>query len=98
MWNVCSFSCSMRMPPWLWVIAFGSPVVPEENKIHSGWPNGTCSNSNSAAGTGGWSMTWSQAWARGSPGIACPAGPGTWITCSRPGSSAMICSISALRS
>ena len=53
MWNVCSFSCSMRMPPWLWVIAFGSPVVPEENKIHSGWPNGTCSNSNSAAGTGG---------------------------------------------
>ena len=53
MLSVCSFSCSIKMPPWLWAIAFGSPVVPEENKIHSGWPNGTCSNSNSAAGTAG---------------------------------------------
>jgi hypothetical protein len=24
------FRCSSRMPPWLWTIAFGSPVVPEE--------------------------------------------------------------------
>jgi hypothetical protein len=31
MWKVWSLSCSMRMPPWLCVIAFGSPVVPEEN-------------------------------------------------------------------
>ena len=23
--------CSSRMPPWPWTIAFGSPVVPEEN-------------------------------------------------------------------
>ena len=43
----------MRMPPWLCVRALGSPVVPEENKIHSGCPNGTCSNENPAAGTGG---------------------------------------------
>ncbi len=98
MWKVCSFSCSMRTPPWLWVIALGSPVVPEENKIHSGWPKGTCSNTNSAARTGGWSMTSSQAWTRTAPVIASPAGPGTWITCSRPGSSAMICSVSAVRS
>ena len=53
MWNCCSLSCSSRIPPWLCTIAFGSPVVPEENKIHNGWPNGTCSNANSAAGTGG---------------------------------------------
>ena len=95
MLSVCSFSCSMRMPPWLCVIALGSPVVPEENRTHSGWPNGTCSNSNSDAGTGGWSMSSSQVRAEGT---ACPAGPGTWITCSRPGSPAMICAISALRS
>ena len=24
------FSCSSRMPPWPWTIAFGSPVVPDE--------------------------------------------------------------------
>jgi hypothetical protein len=23
--------CSTRMPPWRWTIAFGRPVVPEEN-------------------------------------------------------------------
>ena len=73
MLRVCSFSCSMRMPPWLCVIALGSPVVPEENRTHSGWPNGTCSNSNSDAGTGGWSMSSSQAWARGD---GLPGGPG----------------------
>src|ERR1051326_4931064 len=46
----CSFSCSSKMPPWLWVIALGSPVVPEENKIHSGVPNGPRWNSKSAGG------------------------------------------------
>ena len=40
MFRCCSLSCSSRMPPWLWVMAFGSPVVPLENKIHSGIPNG----------------------------------------------------------
>jgi hypothetical protein len=49
----CSLSCSSRMPPWLCVIAFGSPVVPEENRIHNGIPNGPRWNSKSAAPTGG---------------------------------------------
>jgi hypothetical protein len=31
-----SLSCSKRMPPWLWVIAFGKPVVPELNNTHRG--------------------------------------------------------------
>src|SRR2546423_484040 len=73
MLNVCSFSCSMRMPPWLCVIALGSPVVPEENRTHSGWPNGTCSNSNSGAGTGGGGPNPPHA---PGPGGAPPAGPG----------------------
>ena len=30
------FSCSIMMPPWLCMIGFGRPVVPEENRIHSG--------------------------------------------------------------
>jgi hypothetical protein len=53
MWKVCSLSCSIRIPPWLCVIALGRPVVPEENKIQSGCPKGTCSNSNPAAGIAG---------------------------------------------
>ncbi len=35
------------MPPWLWTIAFGSPVVPEEYRTHSGWSKGTGVNSSS---------------------------------------------------
>jgi hypothetical protein len=40
------FRCSSRIPPWPCTIAFGSPVVPDEYRIHSGWSNGTGSNSN----------------------------------------------------
>ena len=32
---------SRMIPPWPWTIAFGSPVVPDENSTHSGWSNGT---------------------------------------------------------
>ncbi len=32
---------SRMMPPWPCTIAFGSPVVPDENSTHSGWSNGT---------------------------------------------------------
>ena len=85
----------MRMPPWLCVIALGSPVVPEENKIHSGCPNGTCSNSNPAAGTGGWSISASHVRA---PGTGLPSGPGTCITCLTLPSAPMTCAISAPRS
>ena len=41
--------CSISWPPWPWTIAFGSPVVPEENSTYSGWSNGTASNSSGAA-------------------------------------------------
>src|SRR6185312_16641622 len=51
--NLRCFSCSRTMPPWLWQMGFGRPVVPEENRIHNGCSNGTCANSNSPAGTGG---------------------------------------------
>ena len=39
--------CSSRIPPWPWMIAFGLPVVPEENSTHSGCANGTGSNASS---------------------------------------------------
>ena len=42
------FRCSSRIPPWPCTIAFGLPVVPEENSTHSGWANGTGSNARSA--------------------------------------------------
>ena len=89
------------MPPWLCVIALGSPVVPEENRIHSGCPKGTCSNANPAAGTGGRSISSAQACRRGPPEatvIGVPSGPGTQITCPRLGNPAMTWPISALRS
>ena len=53
MFSRCSFSSSSMIPPWLWVIAFGNPVVPLENKIQSGIPNGPVVNSKSAAATSG---------------------------------------------
>jgi len=28
-WRFSTFRCSSRMPPWLCMIAFGRPVVPE---------------------------------------------------------------------
>ena len=34
-------SCSSRMPPWPWTIAFGRPVVPLEYRTWSGWSNAT---------------------------------------------------------
>ncbi len=32
------------MPAWPCTIGFGSPVVPDENRIQSGWSGATCSN------------------------------------------------------
>src|SRR5699024_938942 len=43
LWNVRAFRCSSKMPPWLWTIGFGFPVVPDENKTHKGLLNGPCS-------------------------------------------------------
>ncbi len=40
-------SCSSRIPPWPWTIAFGRPVVPLEYRTHSGWSNGTVASSSS---------------------------------------------------
>src|SRR6185437_12254301 len=40
----CSPSClsiSTRMPPWLCTSPLGTPVVPDENSTHSGWPKST---------------------------------------------------------
>ena len=45
--NHAFFRCSSRIPPCPWTIGFGSPVVPEEYKTHSGWSNGSCANSSS---------------------------------------------------
>ncbi len=42
-WRPNCLTCSTRMPPWDWTIAFGRPVVPEEYRTHSGWAKGTCS-------------------------------------------------------
>src|SRR6476660_5931550 len=36
-----AFKCSSTTPPCPCRIPFGSPVVPEENRIHSGWSNST---------------------------------------------------------
>ena len=37
------FRCSSRIPPWLWTIGLGRPVVPELKSSHSGCSNGSCS-------------------------------------------------------
>ena len=44
-WKACNLRCSSRIPPWPCTMAFGSPVVPEENSTYSGWSKGTRSNS-----------------------------------------------------
>ena len=36
-----ALKCSNIIPPVLWVIALGLPVVPDVNNIHIGWSNGT---------------------------------------------------------
>ena len=38
----CSSRCLMRVPPTLWTMHFGLPVVPDEYMINSGWSNETC--------------------------------------------------------
>src|SRR4051794_24159910 len=45
------FRCSSRIPPWPCTIAFGLPVVPEENTTNSGWSNGTGTTSGRSAPT-----------------------------------------------
>src|SRR5690606_37988598 len=42
------FRCSTTMPPWPCTMPFGRPVVPDEYSTHSGWSNGTGSNSSGA--------------------------------------------------
>ena len=42
--SACAFDSSRRMPPWPCTIAFGLPVVPDENSTNSGWSNATGSN------------------------------------------------------
>src|ERR1700730_14954955 len=32
MWNFSDLHCSRIMAPWQWMMGFGNPVVPEENK------------------------------------------------------------------
>ena len=41
----CSSRCLMRVPPTLWTMHFGLPVVPDEYMINSGWSNETCKKS-----------------------------------------------------
>ena len=36
-----AFKCSSTTPPCPCMMPFGSPVVPEENRIHSGWSKST---------------------------------------------------------
>ena len=40
--------CSSRTPPVPWTIAFGGPVVPEENITNCGWSKGSRGHSASA--------------------------------------------------
>ena len=42
--NACALRYSSRMPPCPWTIAFGRPVVPDENSTNSGWSNATGRN------------------------------------------------------
>ena len=51
------FSCSRRMPPCPCTIGFGSPVVPEENRMYSGWSNGTGSKVSSWSKASSWSQS-----------------------------------------
>ena len=44
-------SCSSRIPPWPWTIAFGSPVVPLEYRTHSGWSKSTGSSTSGESAT-----------------------------------------------
>ena len=40
-----ALKCSNIIPPVLWVIALGFPVVPDVDSIHIGWSNGTALHS-----------------------------------------------------
>src|SRR3954451_23599483 len=48
-WRPTAFACSRTMPPWLWTIALGRPVVPDEWSTQRGWSNGTGSNVRASA-------------------------------------------------
>src|SRR6202050_5837310 len=52
-WNLSDLICSRIMLPWQWMMGFGRPVVPDENKIHRGGANGTCSKGNASRETTG---------------------------------------------
>jgi hypothetical protein len=47
-WKPSALACSSRIPPWPWTIGFGFPVVPDENRMYSGWSNSTGSCSSGA--------------------------------------------------
>ena len=49
--SACALKYSSRMPPWPCTMAFGMPVVPDENSTLSGWSKATGRNS-SGAGLG----------------------------------------------
>ena len=45
LWRRCSLRCLSSTPPARWTIAFGLPVVPDENSTYHGWSYGNSSNS-----------------------------------------------------
>ena len=47
--SACALKYSSRIPPWPWTMAFGMPVVPDENSTLSGWSKATGRNSSGAA-------------------------------------------------
>jgi hypothetical protein len=47
-WSEIDLSSSRAIPPCPWTIGLGSPVVPEEYRIHSGWSKATGSKASSA--------------------------------------------------
>jgi hypothetical protein len=104
----CSASdlrCSSTIPPWPWTIGLGSPVVPEEYRIHSGWSNGTRSKLGFGrfAPAAADSTSSAQVSVRpgptepGSPPASCP-GAGTSTVAPRVGSCARMAATSWRRS
>ena len=41
LWSRCSFRCWSSVPPAPWTMHFGTPVVPEEYMMKSGWLKGS---------------------------------------------------------
>nr|WP_205347144.1 hypothetical protein [Pseudonocardia broussonetiae] len=75
-------------PPWPCTIPFGTPVVPEENRTHSGWSAGTCSVTSSAVESGEQTSP-QRSWGTGpkAPGPTSSPGRDTVTTARTPSSS-----------